>query len=142
MKLKKLIRNLERLNIEFQSQNGRDGAYPDYFGENRDGYMFITDTINDCYLWFVVDIRKHHFNVDVLKTDMVKQCTTAVELCCNLSYRDMVEYILGMIKLFDTSQLLQSICSMFIQFTHSTTCKDSSLTRRASLRVFFFFEKA
>lgn len=138
MKLKKLIRNLERLNLEFQSQSGRDGAYPEYFGENRDGYMFITDTINDCYLWFVVDIRKHHFNVDVLKTDMVKQCTTAVELCCNLSYRDMVEYILGMVKLFDTSQLLQSICSMFIQFTYSTTYKDSPLTRRASLRVFFF----
>lgn len=106
MKLKKLIRNLECLNLEFQSQNGKDGAYPEYFGENRDGYMFITDTINDCYLWFVVDIRKHHFNVDVLKTDMAKQCTTAIELCCNLSYRDMVEYILGMIKLLDTSQLL------------------------------------
>ena len=104
MKSKKLIKKLECLNLEFQSQNGRDGAYPEYFGENRDGYMFITDTINDCYLWFVVDIRKHYFNVDVLKTDMVKQCTTAVELCCNLSYRDMVEYILGMIKLFDTSQ--------------------------------------
>ena len=105
VKSKKLIKKLECLNLEFQSQNGRDGAYPDYFGESKDGYMFTTDIIGDCYLWFIVDIRKHHFNVDVLKTDMVKQCTTAVQLCCNLSYRDMVEYILGMINLFDTSQL-------------------------------------
>lgn len=98
MKSKKLIKKLECLNLEFQSQNGRDGAYPEYFGESRDGYMFITDTINDCYLWFVVEVRDNYFNVDVMKTDTVRQCTIDIEMCCNLSYRDMVEYILGMMN--------------------------------------------
>ena len=104
MKLKKLIRNLERLNIVFQNQNGRDGAYPDYFGENRDGYMFITDTSDDYYLWFVIEVRDNYFNVDVMKTDTVRQCTIDIEMCCNLSYKEMTEYILDTIKHFDTSQ--------------------------------------
>lgn len=105
MRLKKLIRNLERLNIVFQNQNGRDGAYPEYFGENRDGYMFITDTVNDYYLWFVIEVRDNYFNVDVMKTDTAKQCTIDIEMCCNLSYKEMTEYILDTIKHFDTSQL-------------------------------------
>lgn len=50
VKSKKLIKKLECLSLEFQSQNGKDGAYPDYFGENKDGYMFITDTSDDYYL--------------------------------------------------------------------------------------------
>ena len=104
MRLKKLIRNLERLDIVFQNQNGRDGAYPEYFGENRDGYMFITDTVNDYYLWFVIEVRDNYFNVDVMKTDAVKQCTIDIEMCCNLSYKEMTEYILDTIKHFDTSQ--------------------------------------
>ena len=133
MRVKKLIRNLERLNIEFQSQNGKDGAYPEYFGENRDGYMFITDTSDDYYLWFVVEVRDNYFNVDVMKTDTVRQCTIDIEMCCNLSYKEMIDYILDTIKHFDTSQPFQTICNLFIQFTYSTTCKDSSLTRRASL---------
>ena len=105
MRLKKLIRKLERLNIVFQNQNGRDGAYPDYFGESRDGYMFITDTSDDYYLWFVIEVRDNYFNVDVMKTDAVKQCTIDIEMCCNLSYKEMAEYILDTIKHFDTSQL-------------------------------------
>lgn len=100
MRPKKLIRRLERLNIAFQSQNGRDGAYPEYFGENRDGYMFITDTVNNHHLWFVVEMRKDYFNVDVMKTDTVEQCTTDIEMCCNLSYREMIDYILETIEYF------------------------------------------
>lgn len=100
MRPKKLIRRLERLNIAFQSQSGRDGAYPEYFGENRDGYMFITDTVNNNHLWFVVEMRKDYFNVDVMKTDTVEQCTTDIEMCCNLSYREMIDYILETIEYF------------------------------------------
>lgn len=100
MRPKKLIRRLERLNIAFQSQSGRDGAYPEYFGENRDGYMFITDTVNNNHLWFVVEMRKDYFNVDVMRTDTVKQCTTDIEMCCNLSYREMIDYILETIEYF------------------------------------------
>ena len=100
MSPKKLIRRLERLNIAFQSQNGRDGAYPEYFGENRDGYMFITDIVNNNHLWFVVEMRKDYFNVDVMRTDTVKQCTTDIEMCCNLSYREMIDYILETIRCF------------------------------------------
>lgn len=103
MRLKKLIRNLERLNIVFQDQNGRNGAYPEYFGENRDGYMFITDTTNNQYLWFVVEVRKDYFNIDVMKTDTAKQCTTDIEMCCNLSYKEMVDYILDTIRCFNIS---------------------------------------
>ena len=103
MRLKKLIRKLERLNIVFQDQNGRNGAYPEYFGENRDGYMFITDTINNQYLWFVVEVRKDYFNIDVMKTDTAKQCTVDIEMCCNLSYREMVDYILNTIRCFSIS---------------------------------------
>lgn len=100
MKPKKLIRNLERLNIIFQNQNGRNGAYPEYFGEDRDGYMFITDTVNNHHLWFVVEMRKNYFNVDVMRTDTAKQYTTDIEMCCNLSYREMIDYILETIKYF------------------------------------------
>ena len=103
MRLKKLIRKLERLNIVFQDQNGRNGAYPEYFGENRDGYMFITDTTNNQYLWFVVEVRQDYFNVDVMQTDTVKQCTIDIEMCCNLSYREMVDYILDTIRCFSIS---------------------------------------
>ena len=103
MKMKKLIRKLERLNIVFQDQNGRNGAYPEYFGENRDGYMFITDTTNNQYLWFVVEVRQDYFNVDVMQTDTVKQCTIDIEMCCNLSYREMVDYILDTIRCFNIS---------------------------------------
>ena len=103
MRLKKLIRNLERLNIVFQNQNGRNGAYSEYFGENRDGYMFITDTTNNQYLWFVVEVRQDYFNVDVMQTDTAKQCTIDIEMCCNLSYREMVDYILDTIRCFNIS---------------------------------------
>ena len=101
--MKKLIRKLERLNIVFQDQNGRNGAYPEYFGEDRDGYMFITDTTNNQYLWFVVEVRKDYFNIDVMKTDIAKQCTIDIEMCCNLSYREMVDYILDTIRCFNIS---------------------------------------
>ena len=88
----------ELSDIKFQSQNGKDGAYPEYFGENRDGYMFITDTISNHHLWFVVEVRGDHFNVDVMETDTLREYTTDIELCCNLSYKEMIKYITDTIQ--------------------------------------------
>lgn len=98
MKPKKMIKKLESLNIIFQSQNGKDGAYPEYFGENRDGYMFITNTVNNHHLWFVVEMRKDYFNVNVMDTNVVRECTTDIELCCNLSYKEMADYIVDTMR--------------------------------------------
>lgn len=100
MKPKKMIKRLEKLNIKFESQNGENGAYPEYFGENRDGYMFTTDTFNGRYLWFVVELRKDYFNVDVMETNITKQCTRDIETCCNLSYEEMLDYIPNTIEEF------------------------------------------
>lgn len=98
MKPRKMIRKLEGLNIVFQGQNGKYGAYPEYFGENRDGYMFITNTVNNHHLWFVVEVRGDHFNVDVMETDTLREYTTDIELCCNLSYKEMIKYITDTIQ--------------------------------------------
>ena len=141
MRLKKLIRNLERLNIVFQNQNGRDGAYPDYFGENRDGYMFITDTSDSYYLWFVIEVRDNYFNVDVMKTDTVRQCTIDIEMCCNLSYKEMTDYILDTIKHFDTSQPFQTIYNLFIHQVHVLNNVQRFLLDSQKLSASLFFEK-